>query len=123
MQQNDLRLTEAEGYFRVGEVLADMNQFEEAAAQYRASLALYAGDAIVHHQLGLALLHAGNPAEAAAPLQRAVELNPAEPRFWINRGYCAYQMRDEALAESCYARALAWTTHCPTPGSTARTCC
>jgi eukaryotic-like serine/threonine-protein kinase len=62
-----------------GTTLVKANQTTEAAAYYRAALALRPDNAGVHELLGIALFHAGQTDEALVALRRAVEL-PARSR-------------------------------------------
>jgi tetratricopeptide (TPR) repeat protein len=84
------------------------DRLEVAIGEFREELALAPADPAANDQLGLALLDAGRPADALAPLQRAVE---AQPRFLglshLGRAQLALGRPEEASESLRRALALA----------------
>jgi protein O-GlcNAc transferase len=97
---------EARYPFVLGEVLASMLRWEDAAAAYRQSLALQAAAADVHFSLGRALQSCGRWSEAAAAYQAAAQIEPDSPDALNNLGNCLQRLDDLAGAEAAYRRSL-----------------
>ena len=95
-----------------GNVLKSAGRAEEAKASYEAALALDAGYAVAHYNMG-ALLHAqggaggeinsGQLAEARASLQRAIQLDPEYPLPVVSLGDIAMAEADVNAAVEHYA--------------------
>ena len=66
-------------------------RLEEAVSDF--SLALQLGDnANTHHSLALVMDKLGRRSEALSSFGRAIELDPENPVFWGNRGFCHRNM-------------------------------
>jgi tetratricopeptide (TPR) repeat protein len=59
---------------------------KEAVAEFKQALALAPNSAREHINYGLALLHAGQPAEGMAELRTAQKMDPKIPHTWFNLG-------------------------------------
>ena len=69
---------------RLAIVLANHDKPVEAVGYYQVAVALRPGVALLHHNLGMALVSAGRWDEAAAQLGRAVRLDPARGDARVN---------------------------------------
>lgn len=97
-QNSDPAMAAAEGLHRAG-------RLAEAAAAYRAVLAVRPGHAAAWHRLGLVALQAGRPAEALDPLDRAVALAPREAGVHHDRGHALAALGRLAEAAAAWAEA------------------
>jgi tetratricopeptide (TPR) repeat protein len=82
------RLTQAEGFFRKGEVLVKMGDFRGAAELLQTATELWTDESIYHGTLGWALLRKtpSEPEAARVALERALELDSqsAQSHFWMS---------------------------------------
>ena len=69
-----LRLVSA--LLELGNVFVNAGRLEEAVAQYTAALEVAPDDAVMHHNLGVALEGLGRLREAAAEFEEALRLRP-----------------------------------------------
>jgi tetratricopeptide (TPR) repeat protein len=79
---------------------------DEAMRAERAALAIDERNALAHNGLGLLLVDANRPAEAAVSFRRALELDPTNPQPAVNLGNALRASGDERGAERAYRRAL-----------------
>jgi eukaryotic-like serine/threonine-protein kinase len=75
----ELEPANGDGYRRLGQVLEQNNQLEDALAQYRKALDADPGYYRTYQAIGTYYLNRGNYDEAANYLRRTVELAPDEP--------------------------------------------
>ncbi len=78
--------TDPAAALREAVAMARSGKLGEAEARCRYVLVKRPDDANAHHLLGTLALNSGNAAEAVAPLERAVEINPRVPEFQTNLG-------------------------------------
>lgn len=88
-----------------GEILYNTKRYSEAARAYLDSIALYSGDPAVYNSLGLAYKALGDMDNATLAYTRAIELNPDEGGFYLNRGNAYFEKKDTAMAISDYRSA------------------
>jgi len=96
----------AAAHLESGAALRTQGRHEEAAAQFRAALALEPNLAEAHHQLGNALKSLRRYPEAAVSLRAAALLAPQSGAVWLNLGVACLEIQraDEAIA--CFRRAV-----------------
>ncbi|HLH92383.1 MAG TPA: tetratricopeptide repeat protein [Xanthobacteraceae bacterium] len=82
-------------------------RFAEMEARARALAKRGGSIPILDELLGIALCAQQRPAEALAPLRRAVEAEPNDPQFVENLALCQRQLGDLAGAEASLRRSLA----------------
>ncbi|MGO8800669.1 MAG: tetratricopeptide repeat protein, partial [Roseiarcus sp.] len=89
-----------------GNVLKELNRFEEAAESFKKALRLNPGYAEAHSNRGIVLQALGRFDEALSSHDRALKINPTLAGVHSNRGDALVKLgrHDEALAS--YARAL-----------------
>jgi tetratricopeptide (TPR) repeat protein len=90
----------------LGDVNASLLRYDRAAARYQAYLAIDDQSPRVLYKLGLVRYRAGQPAEGAVVLRKALTLNPrfAEARYVL--GLCLRDVRRNAEALSALTRAV-----------------
>ncbi len=98
--------------FGLGNALLARGDHEGAIAQYRSALAAVRPDAPVaeaplQQNLGAALVRSGRPAEALAPLRRALELDPSSADAAVGLAVAALAAGDLAAAEDAAVLTLA----------------
>jgi tetratricopeptide (TPR) repeat protein len=79
----------ASAHYNLGGALHRQNRLDEAAREYRQSIALFTDPleaAQAHNNLGILYLAAENDTEATKELSAAVALNPAEQNAYLGRG-------------------------------------
>ena len=92
---------EAQGYFVAAGALLYLGQHGAALEEARAAIALNGNFAYAHYRLGQVLIFAGQPAQAMAPIERALRLSPYDPQagpMYETLAVAYYQMRDYARA-------------------------
>jgi protein O-GlcNAc transferase len=96
----------AMAHLESGAALRTQGRHEEAAAEFRAALALEPNFAEAHHQLGNALKSLRRYPEAAVSLRAAALLAPQSGAVWLNLGVACLEIgrADEAIA--CFRRAV-----------------
>jgi Flp pilus assembly protein TadD len=84
-----------------GQALLDDGRLKEALELYREARESHPELAPLHHGEGLALHRLERPAEAEAPLRRAIELDSEEGRFHLVLGHVLFELGrpDEAVSE------------------------
>jgi protein O-GlcNAc transferase len=94
-----------EAHFNLGKILKDAGRLDEAAAAYRAAIAIRPDLVEAHNNLGTASKEVGDLDGAMAAYRQAYALRP-DPRtasnllylLWFHPAYDAAQIRDEHLA-------------------------
>jgi len=92
--------------FVLGELLASMQRWPEAATAYRQSLAIEPKAADVCFALGRALQASGDSARAIDAYETAVQLQPNDADAFNNLGNCRQLLGDLLRAEAAYRRAM-----------------
>ncbi|HZT75579.1 MAG TPA: tetratricopeptide repeat protein [Vicinamibacterales bacterium] len=91
----------------VGDLYLEVGRYDEAIAEYRASLALNDASATTHYNLGFALSVRGARADAIAQFERAIDLDPDYAQAHNNLGAILQLAGRPREAEAHYARAIA----------------
>jgi protein O-GlcNAc transferase len=99
--------TAAEEQLRLGNSLRDQGRFDEAAACYRAALALEPDFPAAHVSLGNLLNDQGRPKEALACFQSAIAVRPDYPDAHANLGNAFQYLGEMDKAMACYRKAVA----------------
>jgi len=94
-------------YVNLADLLRGANREAEAAAVLRDGLARAPKEASLHHALGLWYVRAGDLGGAIGSLRRAVELDPATPRFAYVYGVALLTLGRRAEARQAVQSALA----------------
>ena len=97
----------AEPHFRLGDLLAQQGNPEEAADCYRRALALEPGMAAAHHNLAAALMVQSRLDEALGHLRQALALDPNLVQAHLNIGNVLLAQSRYADAAAQYRRGLA----------------
>ena len=79
---------------------------QKAREAFEAALRHDPDDFRSHNQLGVLLLDAGDPKQAAAHFERTLQLNPNDVKARINLGLVAYRKGDVARAVGYFEEAL-----------------
>jgi len=103
----DLCPTDARHHIGLGEALASVRQWKDAAEAYRQALKLNPNSADVQFALGVALAAQGDVDGAMAAYRAAIALRPNFANALLNLGTCLYQRNELSLAETSYRQALA----------------
>jgi protein O-GlcNAc transferase len=90
----------------LGETLAALGRWSEAATAYRRALAADAACGDAHFALGRALLQQADYRAAIDSFRVAVQLRPSFAEAFNNLGNCAQALGDAVQAESAYRRAI-----------------
>ncbi|MBT8439696.1 MAG: tetratricopeptide repeat protein, partial [Gammaproteobacteria bacterium] len=67
---------DAEGWFMLGTIYAQTNEYENAVNSLIKSISIQNNVAITHHNLGLVYLHAGKPGQARSSFEEALKIDP-----------------------------------------------
>jgi TPR repeat protein len=102
----DLRLSLAQGLYRIGDL-------DAAVDECRAAIALNPGDAKAHAQLGVLLMARQDWKSAAVSLQDAVRLDPELTQAHYNLGSVHYALGNVMAAMQSYREAIAMQPHFP----------
>ena len=99
----------ANAHFHIGVALAESRQWSEAAAAYRKALALptLTVPDLVHQNLGLALYHLGQHAEAELELRFAISLSPEMQAAYYHLGLVLAAQGRLEDAKGAFARTRA----------------
>jgi DNA-binding response OmpR family regulator/curved DNA-binding protein CbpA len=107
------RILAAEQRFREGEQLLQESRFGGARAAFEEATQLYPDEAEFHACLGWAAwLSSGSAAQARAPLERALQLNPRIDRAYVFRGHIAKALGNAREAEAEFEKALLCNPAC-----------
>jgi predicted Zn-dependent protease len=89
----------------LGALYFDMNRWEDAAASFRASLAI-SPNALAHANLGTIYFYQGKYEDSAREAQASTEMQPANPLNWGNLGDARWQIPSQrAAAREAFQRA------------------
>jgi superkiller protein 3 len=91
----------AQALLSLGALLVEVNKdYDWAITCFRRSRTIIPKDARAHYNLGFALTRSGRLADALAPLQEAIKLNPAQPNAHFTLGAALFKQGrpDEAIA-------------------------
>lgn len=91
---------------RLGETLAQLQAYTEAAEAYRAAIALAPKDPELHRGLGNVLLALGKPQLALAQLEVAAAQNPNDARIYNSLGVAHDMTGQHDLAQESYRKGL-----------------
>ncbi len=91
---------------RLGETLAQLQAYTEAAEAYRAAIALAPKDPELHRGLGNVLLALGKPPLALAQLEVAAAQNPNDARIYNALGVAHDMTGQHDLAQESYRKGL-----------------
>lgn len=91
----------------LGAALNEQQQFTEAAAVLRQSLALSPNAVDAHNNLGIALNGLQQPVQAIHEFRRVLALNGASPEAWFNLGVSYAALGDLDQARMAYGQGLA----------------
>ncbi len=91
---------------RLGETLAQLQAYTEAAEAYRAAIALAPKDPELHRGLGNVLLALGKPQLALAQLEVAAAQNPNDARIYNALGVAHDMTGQHDLAQESYRKGL-----------------
>jgi tetratricopeptide (TPR) repeat protein len=94
-------------HYNIGYELQTRGQLDEAAAEYRASLALYPDYALTHSNLGVLLAAQGQHDEARAQYREALRIEPTLTEAQVNLGIELAEGGETANAIDLFRRAIA----------------
>lgn len=94
------------GRIALGVALTRQRKYEDALPELERAVTDELGNAWAHRNLGACLLHLKRPAEAAAHLRAATELNPTDERAWYGLGQALEATGDGAGADAAYKQVL-----------------
>lgn len=97
----------AQRHFNTGNQLFHQERLQEAAASYRAALALVPNHPAIHNNLGNAQKELGDHSGAIASYRRAIALDPGHYRAHFNLGMVLEAAGEFTEAVACYRRAIA----------------
>src|SRR5437763_17127087 len=84
---------------------ADLDQREEAKAEFKAAMALEPSDALARHELAAMRMGEGDYRGAIGLLNEVVRLEPENYEGWLDRGISYALKGFYQEAERCYAKA------------------
>ncbi|MCD4690598.1 tetratricopeptide repeat protein, partial [bacterium] len=90
----------------LGAVLGSRGDMEGAAREFTAALDESPNDLSARYNLGLALLELGNPAEAAAHLERATIMHPGYHEAWLSLARAYFELDRLADAHDAAQRVI-----------------
>ncbi len=99
--------TDGRHHIGMGEALASVRQWEDAAEAYWQALKLNPNSPDVQFALGVALAAQGEVDGAIAAYRAAIALRPDFANALLNLGTCLYQSNELVQAEAAYRQALA----------------
>lgn len=92
--------------YNEGNDLLKAKKYDEAAAKFKAAVALYDLDAEFHNNLGVALIRQGLVDPAEAEFRKAISLDPNVWDMWNNLGRVLFRKHQYADAKQAFAKAL-----------------
>lgn len=93
-------------FLQIGLIHDQAGRYPEAIENFRKAAALEPLDPLAAHNLGIALLHAGQAQEASVELSRAAKLDGANVGILQNLGNAYAALEQDDLAESSYRAVL-----------------
>lgn len=97
--------TNADFWFSMGMILADLGKYERAARCCERAVSIYPFYVHAWNNWGLALLKLGRHDEALERFEEALTLNPALGEGWYNRGIVLEKLLREEEAQESFDRA------------------
>jgi len=94
-------------YLNMGNILDEMQRFDEAVDAYQKAIAISPKDAAAYFNMGIAYKHAGKPELAIFSWKKASELNPADANPQVALADYYYERGFYDLAETEYRRIAA----------------
>ncbi|MBF0449707.1 MAG: tetratricopeptide repeat protein [Candidatus Magnetomorum sp.] len=98
---NDVRYN-----FSIAYELGNSGLYEKAIVYYEKALALKPQDALILHNLGINLLHAGHMGEAIARFRKALQFKPDDPKTLRHLGYAFAESGQYDNAITFYTKSL-----------------
>ena len=92
--------------FRYGQLLIDAKQPEKAGEQLRKALAGTGDDAATLATLGRLLAFSKSFSDCVRAFDRAITLKPGDPEWFVRRGTCHHELKDEESAKADYEAAI-----------------
>lgn len=93
-------------HFAYGSMLFDNKQLDRAATELKKTLALVKDDAPMLATLGRMLGASKAFGDCVAAWDRAIKLKPSEPEFFVRRGTCKHELKDEGGAQGDFQAAI-----------------
>lgn len=97
-----------EALFDRGLILCRLGLYDDAEKTLRQCLAINGGDAGIYNALSIALLGLNKNSEALGAIEKAIEADPMEGKYYYNRGNIHKAMKDFSKAINDYGRAIAY---------------
>ncbi len=97
---------DAASWLKLGNALALLERYEEAAQAFRGAIRRSPQLAAAYNGLGASLMHLDEPAQAGRALDRAAELDRADPNPLMNLALLHEQNGDTDAAREAWSRAL-----------------
>jgi len=94
-------------YLNMGNILDEMQRFDEAVEAYQKAIAISPKDAAAYYNMGIAYKHAGKPELAIFSWKKASELNPGDANPQVALADYYYERGFYDLAETEYRRIAA----------------
>src|SRR5712671_1792935 len=94
-----------DAHLNLGMTYADLDQREEAKAEFKAAIELDPQDPLARHELAAMLMDEGDYRSAIALLNEVVRLEPENYEGWLDLGISYAQKGFYQEAERCYAKA------------------
>lgn len=99
--------TNADFWFSMGMILADLGKYERAARCCERAVSIYPIYVHAWNNWGLFLLKLGRDDEALERFEEALTLNPALGEGWYNKGIVLEKLHREGEAKEAFERAEA----------------
>jgi tetratricopeptide (TPR) repeat protein len=94
-----------DAHLNLGMTYADLDQRDEAKAQFKAAMELDTADALARHELAAMLMDEGDYRGAIVLLKDVVRLEPQNYEGWLDLGISYAQKGFYQEAERCYGKA------------------
>ena len=94
-----------DAHLNLGMTYADLDQREEAKAEFKAAMELEPGDPLARHELAAMLMDEGDYRSAITLLKDVVRLEPENYEGWLDLGISYAQKGFYQEAERCYGKA------------------
>ena len=93
-------------HFAYGDMLFQQKRFEEAAAHLRSALPAFDDDAPTLAGIAQMLAQGKSYAGCVKAFDRAIELKSDEPEWFMRRGLCRHELKNEAGARADFEKVL-----------------
>ena len=94
-----------DAHLNLGMTYADLDQRDEAKAEFKAAIELEPADALARHELAAMLMDEGDYRSAITLLNEVVRLEPENYEGWLDLGISYAQKGFYQEAERCYGKA------------------